>query len=379
MYDWTVASAPGLGGQGSSGKAAGNTFSKITGRFAADINNTLGNNFTYYYNGAVTKNPSNSSNVTVTGGGSNNCVFTEDYGMSGKAYCEELITEYYKGSTPLLVRVTSATDVVTNIETGGITALEVDDYNAAITEYDAAMGTLIGYYSEMNAFDTTGTYNDSIYNLLSGYKTITGKYLMLDWYLERNMYTEANTLMTSMLSGTPPQNVIDYCAFSALMRDYRQSDYSSIWLTSNFSTLKSIADGSGYMAPRAKVLVQYAVDMDSTNIYHDSILYPFVVQEVTDTVPPAENIQMDVNVYPNPFDNVLNYSVTNYSGSLRMLTFKLTDIYGSTVFTTPVGVNTFYSTSFNSSGLPPTYYIFSVLEGGKVMYYTSKFLSKPVA
>lgn len=373
--DIYVVSSPGLNNQGSPFVPAGNKFSQLSsGQY--NIDNFLGNSLIYYYNTAL-EDPTLSRNINkLTSAGTKTCDISYDY-LIPNPICNKLTTLVYSDYVGLKNTTKSnyiqlEEDLVL-IENGGVSTSEEDEYNRTLNAYDITLGDLIETYSNLMLADSMpdSTYGDSIIQVLTNHKTFAGDFMLLQYFIGEKDYSSATsligTLRTTHSSDTP---ILEYCDYMELMVQYGQNSLSTDWLKNNFSTLKSIADGNGLMADKAKVLTQAAVDCDPLNIYHGTILYTWVPVDSSGN-PPGDTSGIVVTKYPNPFTSTISVDIENTKNYSRTFSVLLKDMQGNLIDSklTTVSNGQTNTEVLNSGSATTGYYYIYIEENGTQLYY----------
>lgn len=277
--DMGVYDQPGFANQASAIIPAGNIFSNmITGQF--HIDNSNGNSFTYhYYTTAPLEEPIYVSNVAKSQtSNANTCEEYYEQGPIDLSICEP-IPPYIASSKKTTVGGIKdvyndhATEMAV-IEVGGVQTSEEDDYRRVTNAYDLLLVDIVDGFSDFMLRDSSvdSTYRDSITTTLINHNTVAGDYILVQFYLGEKNYTAANSLISTLRTNySTNADVIEYCDYMDLMVLYAQSGYTTTWLKTNFTTLKTMAENDGVMADKAKLLTQAAVDCDSNNIYYGTI------------------------------------------------------------------------------------------------------------
>ncbi len=127
------------------------------------------------------------------------------------------------------------------------------------------------------------------------------------------------------------------------------------------------------MCQKARVLVQLAIDIDSNNALHDSTLYPYLHPQISleDTLIDIDG-DIDLVVYPNPFNDVLNLEITNNHTTSKNIEVLVVDfdnhIVLSDSFTVTSNSTTtpyFNTTTFDTS----EFYVVKIMIGIECVQY----------
>jgi hypothetical protein len=374
--DINIYSGSTISNQGSAFLPNGNKFSTMSSGQWNILNG--GTPFTYYYGTTPAENPILKYNVTTLQAASNNtCPTLYDWYLPPQSKCSKYtywqVSEMVTGGGTIKGVYNTYSNSLTSIEAGGVQPNETDEYNRVVNAYDMTLADLIGAYSDIMLSDSIpdSTYNDTIVNTLINHKTFTGKYLLLQYYLAQKNFSSITPLL-SLLRTLYSENddVLEYCDYMDLMAEYAQSEYSTTWLKSNFSALKTIADGSGVMSVDAQILTQAAVDCDDTNPYYGTFLYQWLPQDTIWT-PPTDTSGIDVTIYPNPFTSTTSVDITNTKSFSRAFSILLKDVQGNIVDIQPktVGIGATETVVLSSGSSPTGYYYVYIEENSTVVYY----------
>ncbi len=375
--DINIYSGSTLANQGSAFLPASNKFSVMTtGQW--NILNGGPSSFNYYHGSLPRENPFPKYNViAILASVNNQCPTLYDWYVTPQSKCSKYTFWQVSGMVSSGGTIKGVYNDYANsldaIEVGGIQSNEVDEHNRVTNAYDMTLADLVGAYGDIMLADSIpdSTYRDTIVNTLANHKNFTGKYLLLQYFLAEKNFSAINSLITSLRTlYSNNADVLEYCDYMDLMKLYAQSGYSTTWLKSYYTTLKTMADGSGVMSVDAQILTQAAVDCDSTNPYYGTILYSWLPNDSAWT-PPTDTSGLEVTNYPNPFTSTISIDITNTKNFSRTFSVLLKDMQGNILDTQPKTVgNGATETVVLSSGAAPTgYYYVYLEESSTVIYY----------
>ncbi|MDI1234319.1 MAG: hypothetical protein PSX81_08560 [bacterium] len=185
----------------------------------------------------------------------------------------------------------------------------------------------------------------------------------------------ANTIKNNTFNNLYVSTFLNFSEYMDLITDYAETNYNDTWLLNNFTTLKTIADDTThFMAAKAKVLVQFVIDLDTNNIYHDSILYPYLHHDLSmcDSNNSIDN-NIDLIVYPNPFNTIINLEITNNNVlNTKYINVLVQNFDGNTVLSDSFSIlaNSTIYPNFDSSALyANSFYVLKIIEGVNTVKY----------
>lgn len=258
--------------------------------------------------------------------------------------------------------------------TGADSLLVQHPYAFDALTFDRLEEELIDLYAMAAFYDTANTYNytDSISKLLINHNTPEGGSRYLFYLLETEQFDSINSVENRLLTRFPTNpDIAEMCDYiDDVLVPFTQALNKKNWLDSNFFVIKTYADSGTYISPYAKVLTQYAADLDSLNNFHGTIIYPIEFEELSDTIPPPANGWLEISIYPNPFSEDVSLDMENTDGISHSITISLVDLTGSIVdsrYLTIGSQDSAISDLGTSAG--SGYYFVRVIEDSQLIYY----------
>lgn len=366
--------------QGSMAKSAENIFSStpLCAGFSHIYN--AGALFKYYYRN---QQPTLTTNVSriQSNPPANSCPDPTLYYELAKYFCDPFIIIITPGGIST-AKATIRADMntyrttMTALEAGGVTPAEKEEYNYATHQYDAGLMKLLEVLNDEIAADTVDPvgHEDSIANCLAAHSSFAGKYYMIAHALDVGNYAlaeqYANMLVSTWYPGEPASAQLREYVY--LLTDYQTEPAATkkTWLSGHFSQIKSIGDNPAHAAAgMAQSWAQYIADTDEENAYHGQIIYPaYILVDPTYTEEPPPPLSENVVVFPNPFNEMLNVSVTNPSELAKTYTIELLDLNNVMLQAQTLTVNPTMTqvAMFSTSSLAPGYYAIRVTAGSEV-------------